>query len=379
MPWASTSARTSASSRSPASLRNSAACTCAPARKATREAACRRSRQPGDDSGRSARMWSGLDIASDACAASPGSPAIWKPIRGRDRLPSHFTRTCAPRDATAGAMARGHRSLELQPHGLPHASARFQPHRKRQVEGRAVGLERGIRPVALILHLEHVTREGHRCANTRVDGMGDRTHAPERLVRGDEVRKYSLRHAAVHVVDPAWPAGTLTNRMERAESDAVLRERRPRLSVEHVGHGAVSGAGHLAAPDEIDVVVAADSLEREHEPVVRFVHANISNVRRDGVPVPVAHRAKHPPQDFAITKAHVSQEGAGRVEHHGERTSPEGDQINAQLPTPNSQIPNCQGGVLTRRLTGASLAAGTASRHRRAPEPSRASRRHRAV
>lgn len=84
-----------------------------------------------------------------------------------------------------------------------------------------IGLVGRIRPVALVLHLEHVAFHPAFGGDAGPDLMGDRPQILERLPRVDQVGKLCFHHAAVGVLDRDLAAGQAGDRMQDAEAAAI--------------------------------------------------------------------------------------------------------------------------------------------------------------
>lgn len=84
-----------------------------------------------------------------------------------------------------------------------------------------IGLVGGVRPVALVLHLERIAFHPAFGGNAGPDLMGDRPQILERLPRVDQVGKLCFHHAAVGVLDRDRAAGQAGDRMQDAEAAAI--------------------------------------------------------------------------------------------------------------------------------------------------------------
>ena len=112
-------------------------------------------------------------------------------------------------------------------HTLLHGIAGTDLHRERQPERRTIGLEGGVRPVALVLHLEYIAREQRLYTDLVRKRVFNGADIQKRLVRRDMHRECPQLVLCMAVGDPA----ALTRagiRMQHAEADAVAQKLRLR-------------------------------------------------------------------------------------------------------------------------------------------------------
>ena len=197
--------------------------------------------------------------------------------------------------------------------------------RKRQGQRTAVGLERGVGPVPLVLHLEGVSRKPHRHPEIRRGLGGDGPDVAERLPRRDERRERAALHRAIDVFDAARPARHAGERMEHAEADPVALEGLGRRAGEVVRDPALRITSEAALPGEVDAGGPAVGGERDREAVGGDVDGQIADERLDGVPVAVAHGRIDATNDLPAVDPHPPEEPAPRIEFGRERTGPQGE------------------------------------------------------
>src|SRR5689334_14166520 len=133
-------------------------------------------------------------------------------------------------------------------------------------EGSAVGLERRVGPIALILHLEEVAFHLQPRGDAgRGDFIGDAADVEERLVRRDVARKAALIRGAVRVLDRTSAPGTLGDGMQDADADAIPLE----VGLCHAVKGELNAplriAGDGALPEVVDAPALAHRVEGETE------------------------------------------------------------------------------------------------------------------
>ena len=159
-------------------------------------------------------------------------------------------------------------------HRLVAALAGGQLVREAQRQRRAVGLERRVGPVALILGLEQVAVEGQRdltAARQRDLQPADRVEqwdvdAVLEPLRRDEPWELAgdgpLRRLA-----PVARAAQLAPRMQHAESDPVVEHGPSAPAIHGEGDGPAHVAGDRALPGEVRVVTGVTDREAHGEPV----------------------------------------------------------------------------------------------------------------
>ena len=180
----------------------------------SRRAAPRRARDPAPSRPRATGPSRERRSAARPCSVDRDAPVEASVVGGATVL--------------ASVGDRGRRSVTLWRTRSPAA----QQVRERQRERAAVRLERGIRPVALVFHLEHVAGEGDGCLDPVVRPLqcGDVEH---RLVRADRAREPRLLDASVGVRHPRARhprPGTGAARPGRCGSSGSPRPRRHRRS-----------------------------------------------------------------------------------------------------------------------------------------------------
>ena len=112
------------------------------------------------------------------------------------------------------------RAADLDRHPLREALAGSGTMGIAERDRRAVRLERGVGPVALVLHLERVAFHATFRGDTGAHLMGDRAHLLERLPRLDKVWQLGPDDPAVDMLDRHRRAGQSDDRMQHAEAAA---------------------------------------------------------------------------------------------------------------------------------------------------------------
>ena len=202
-----------------------------------------------------------------------------------------------------------------------------------QRERAAVGLVRGIRPVALILHLEHVAGEPHIDLESvvRPRQAGD---VEGGLMWADAHGEPRVRDRSVRVADVHRRARE-SGRVQHDEPRAVRRERALRLQVGE--HPQATGAAHLGPHDPAQLhAEAARSHVQRHGEVARVDPVDHDHSR---VPVAVAddrtHRAQHHAPvvgdvgEFVV--AHLERPGPAPPGNHGLAAPPLGHASHPRL------------------------------------------------
>jgi hypothetical protein len=117
---------------------------------------------------------------------------------------------------------------------LIHPVALLQCHRERELQRRAVSLEGGISPVALILHLENITLE----IKLSFDMVGKfPPQFPDietGLIRSDHPGEVLPGYGSIRMNNIQGTAPALLNGVENAKPDAVSLETAPSTSAENI-------------------------------------------------------------------------------------------------------------------------------------------------
>ena len=189
---------------------------------------------------------------------------------------------------------------------LADARARFDRDREGQAQRRAVGLERGVGPVALVLHLEGVAFHQDFGLHAGHHAVGERPDVEEGLMGGDALRKSAVGHAAIDVRHRAWGARQ-GHRVQDAEADPVALEAGARFAVEGEDDRAVGGAGDAALPEEVDVGLAVGDVVADREGVGPGFDLDVGKLGADGAPVVVTDGGVDPAHDLVLAEPDVAQ------------------------------------------------------------------------
>ena len=185
----------------------------------------------------------------------------------------------------------------------------------RPAEGdrRRVGLERGIRPVPLILHLEQVAFELEAGPQPALElDLQPVVRGEERpeLSILDALRADPLRQRAgqlpVRRPRAVRAAGVLA-RVENAEADPVVLEVRLRDALEPAVERAVGSADELAAPVEAKLARFVKRVERDTEGVGTRFDLQPRNLWRDRSPGRIPDRDKEAAHDLDAAEADVAE------------------------------------------------------------------------
>ena len=216
---------------------------------------------------------------------------------------------------------------------------------------RAIGLERGVAPVALIFHLEGVAGHFKPRGDAGVDHIvGDGTDVEERLMRRDVRRESPLLRRAVGVFDRTRFAGTFRNGMQDADADAIALEVGLGHAVEAIFHATRCVAGDESLPGVINVAAPADGVEGDAKGISLHLRLEILQSRADGGPVLVPHRGVDGAHDLVIAQAQVAEERRVRLEVHRERPGLEGNGWRGRMARSNKCLR--QHGGMFRRSAG---------------------------
>jgi hypothetical protein len=171
----------------------------------------------------------------------------------------------------AGGARGGGRAFELQLDGLLEGLAGLQDIGVGQPERAHVGLVGGIRPVALILHLEGITQHsaGHREA--RHDFVLQRADVHDGLFRIDHLGKAGLDLAAADLLHLDPPAADALDAVQHDEAGAVGEEVGFGRSAARKAQAPVRVTGDARPVAEALRVVAADRPIGNAETVFRLL------------------------------------------------------------------------------------------------------------
>ena len=141
-----------------------------------------------------------LMSSAAAMAASASSAPTPRPIFGRPRLPARPTST-ATALPPAAAFGFGSLPATLRLTDCLNLAARRQRVGPRQRQRPDIGLERGVGPVAVVLHLEGVAFHAAGRPHARHHLVAERADVEEGLHRIDDGRELVLHLAAVDMDD----------------------------------------------------------------------------------------------------------------------------------------------------------------------------------
>ena len=206
---------------------------------------------------------------------------------------------------------------------LPDARALHDLDRERQGERRAVGLERVVGPVALVLGLEGLALHAQLGLDTGRHLVRDRAQAEERLVRRDEPREDACPPLAVDGLDRAGTAGARGRRMQHAEADPVAEERRAGAAVERVDDAAVGAALDPALPVEGDRPATVTRDEMDAERLGIGLDRQVLDLAGHGRPARLTQREVDPAQHLALAEPDPAQ--LATIEDDAQRTRTQRD------------------------------------------------------
>ena len=155
--------------------------------------------------------------------------------------------------------------LQRQRDGLLYVLVGIDGHRERQRDGRAVVLERGVTPIAMVLALERFACHPDGGAQTRRDFVTQGSHERKWGVGGDVVGKLKGGNRAVDALEHGGLPHRLANRMQDTKAEAIAQERCRSLAVEGESDRAVERTGEMPAPRERLGVESPSSREIDGE------------------------------------------------------------------------------------------------------------------
>ena len=186
-------------------------------------------------------------------------------------------------------------------------------------ERRRVGLERAVRPVALVLHLEEVALEGE--AHGRVivevdlelfEGREERVdRAVPDLLGADEERQLTLDRPAGRPGPVRAPRAV--GRMQHAEADPAVEEVGFGDPVQLCRNGSFRSLDR-ALPAEVDLIGSVPRLEADREPIARRLDLQPGDLGRDRVPLAVADRDVEAADDLRRSGTAVAEVGLLELE-----------------------------------------------------------------
>ncbi len=165
--------------------------------------------------------------------------------------------------------------MEGEGYGLGDARALRDLYRVRYLDWGAVRFVRGVGPVALVLHLEHVALEPYLGAHARCHLVSDTPYIEERLVRRYIAREVAMLDAAVGVLHLARQPGTFLYRVQHAEPDAVAQERGACLAIQRERDGTIRAPGDASLPREVYLALPVRHVVRDLERVVSGVYPRV--------------------------------------------------------------------------------------------------------
>ena len=191
--------------------------------------------------------------------------------------------------------------------------------RERQVDRRAVGLERRVAPVALVLGLERLSLHPHLDLDAGRHLVQDRAHVAERLVRRDTRRKRALGAVAVDQLDDARTAGARLDRMQHAQPEPVAQEARAGRAAGSLNSMRPSARPQIAAfPRVADGAPRVPCHEADPERVGLGLDHEILELGGHGDPALAAQAEVDAAQYLALPEPDPAQLAA--IEHHPQRS-----------------------------------------------------------
>ena len=212
---------------------------------------------------------------------------------------------------------------DAQPHFLPYGRPCLDLHGERQTQWRAVGLEAGIDPVALVLHLEQVAGKLHFGPHAGGHFMGQPRQVVQPLhglLGGDRVGETEFLFGAVGIARPARSSGALADGMQHAKADPVAAEGALRFALERKSNAPIVRATDIGTPDEVDFPFAVRARIADMETRIGYLDFQIRNHPGHRVPVVVAHGGVNAPDDLAFAPFHITK--VARIEEQRERSGP---------------------------------------------------------
>ncbi len=233
-------------------------------------------------------------------------------------------------DRTVVRLGAGHLALERDAHRLIDPPLGGDLDGEGERDRGAVGLERCVAPVAVVLGLEHLA--GHLDARDEsgTNLVGQRPDIDEGLVRRDLHRECGLLASAGGVVDDDRAAGQ-GHRVQDAQPQTVAQER----GVSHTCGGevdrAVGGTGDHDRPREVLRVERAPSGVLDPERVDVLINVDRVEDPRSCSPVAILEGEVDPTDDLGVAEPDAPQVAV--VEVGAQRTGADDGRAQSALPT----------------------------------------------
>ncbi len=220
--------------------------------------------------------------------------------------------------------AHGHarrRAVDRQPDRLLAHLAGRQRVGPGQRERADIGLVGGVRPVAMVLHLEGIALHGAGHLDARQDLVGQGAQVLERAHRVDPRRERRLRPLAVGMEHLDRAAGDAGQGMEHDEAGPVGHEvgGGDRLALE--GQAAIRAALDPGAVAQLLLGVLADRVVADLEALAGLADLQVLDLGVVGAPIAVAHDERDRPDRLLAADLDVTEIAA--VELHRERARPQ--------------------------------------------------------
>ena len=161
-----------------------------------------------------------------------------------------------------------------------------------QRERAVVGLERRVRPVAMILGLPGIALHAQRRADARQRLVRHRSDVEKRLGGVDQLRRLGALDRAVDMLDLHRPAGHARERVQNDEAGTAGQKvlLRPRDGC--AADRAVGRASKLGMPGQVAIRGAGQRIEGHDEAATALVDAQIADLGRAGAPDAVADQKR---------------------------------------------------------------------------------------
>ena len=181
---------------------------------------------------------------------------------------------------------------EAEGDGMADLGAARDRVRPGQRERARVGLERRVRPVAMILGLPGIALHAQRRADTRYRLVSHCSDVEKRLSGIDQLRRLGALDRAVDMLDLHGPAGHACERVQNDEAGSAGQKvlLRPRDGC--AADRAVGRAPKLGVPGQIAIRGAGQRIEGHDEAATALVDAQIADRGRAGAPDAVADQKR---------------------------------------------------------------------------------------
>ena len=202
----------------------------------------------------------------------------------------------------------------------------------------SVSLERGVAPVALVLHFKRLAFHGHPGEHAGSGLRCDGTDIEEWLMGRDKFRESVPGDAPVDMFNRHGLARDLCG-VEDAEAGPIRAHRTSRLADQCILDAATGFTANVPAPEKIDFRLRVDALgvEGQMKRIGLRFDDEIGEARPDGRPSFGANGAVDRAEHFPSTDFEVAQESPLRIEMHGHRTGAQGDLPSRRLRSENPE------------------------------------------